>query len=221
MRTENHPIFISEWIYKSVQNRNFNINETLRLIHLLKYGVSNIADIKKSPISAKSLYETTYMNAVCASLFEIGFQKEACCMRNGFRQLISEDVEDDCKRQTKSFLFDNENAIGTLTESYGNDLVPVPTPTEHPDARAPLYYELQVTQDGLLIVVVKSGFLNHLVETKDNYLQFVLKCLELSYNRSPKVADETTNGLLALYLHYNTGRNFEALFRAKTLAALS
>lgn len=220
MYTENHPIFISEWIYKQVKNKNFDINETLRLVKALKYGLSSKEEIKKSPLSAKSVYEAVYLNSVCATLFQTSFSKIASVSGYSFNQLLSEDIEQDCKSQVKTLLM-GEESYDCVAEN-----VPVPTDTlcdtsGHPDDVASQYYELQVTQDGLLVVVVKSGFLNHLVKTKDNYIQFVLKCLELSYNRSPKVTDETTNGLLGVYLYYNTGRHFDALFRAKILAALS
>lgn len=203
------PVFILDWIYKAVQNKNFDLDKTLKIINATEFGVYELSDIKKSPLSVRTLYELAFLNTVCQNLVsKSAWLDKTRHVENGFKGLLSTDMVKDC----------NQNVSTALLEQDDNDRV---VAWDGEEAKPETYYELQITQDGLLIVVVKNGFLNHLVETKDNYLQFVLKCLELAYNRSSTVSDPIVNTLLSTYLHYSSAENYDATFRAKALACLS
>lgn len=203
------PVFILDWVYKAAQNKNFELDKTLKLINTTEFGVYDLSDIKKSSLSVRTLYELAFLNTVCQNLIsKSAWLEKTRYVQNGFQELMSPHMVKDCDRNVSSVLLDKGDERDSLIDCCDN-------------AIPKTYYELQITQDGLLIVVVKNGFLNHLVETKDNYLQFVLKCLELAYNRSSTVSDPIVNTLLSTYLYYSNGQNFDSTFRAKALACLS
>jgi hypothetical protein len=207
MSNSQSPLFVTKFIFDAVQNKDFDLTKTAALINNIRYGVYSVEDIKKSPISIRSLCEQAYLNAVCSTLFEkLSGNIPSKYTSTGFKDLLTVEVEQDCKRNIAALL---------TTEAVSSSFF-----DSNPETGANQYYELQGTQDGLLTVVVKNEFLNHLVESKDNYLQFVLKCLEFVYNRSQTVTDRIVNRLLSAYLYYRSGQTFDAAFRAKMLAQL-
>ena len=203
------PVFVLDWVYKAAQNKNFELDKTLKLINATEFGVYELSDIKKSTLSVRTLYELALLNTVCQNLISKSvWLAKTRYVQNGFKELMLPHMVKDCDRNISSVLLDKNDQADSPIDCCDNTIPKT-------------YYELQITQDGLLIVVVKTGFLNHLVETKDNYLQFVLKCLELAYNRSSTASDPIVNTLLSTYLYYSSGQNFDSTFRAKALACLS
>lgn len=75
------------------------------------------------------------------------------------------------------------------------------------------YYDFTITPSGVLLVIVKEGFLSILTESKDEYSLFVLSVLSHQYNFSKTIEGLDMKNMLGSYINLKLNDNYLDLIK--------
>lgn len=197
----NTIVLIPDWLSTTASTRHFNLGDLSKLILNISNNETSIEEVRKAPLSIKTVYEVIYLNTLMSAIIDNIYTTPSICdgsLAYIIKNNLTPDMEKDCKNSINSCLSGKEQLECCV--DVGDE--------------QPKYYEIQTTPEGIMIIVVCPGFLNYLVESKDNFNKFILECLQLTYDYSSFTVDQPITRLLGSYLYYNSNDNYKQIFKA-------